>query len=68
MQAEQIQRTYETAVEIAARFKVSRRTVLYWVEAGIVPTVFHVGRIVRFDPDAVEEALRTHSRKGGTAA
>jgi excisionase family DNA binding protein len=47
-----------TAAQIADQFQVSRRSVYRWAAAGFLPTVrIGSGRTVRFDPDAVSEAL-----------
>ena len=48
----------ESAKEIASHYGVSRRKVLDWYYAGIIPAAMHVGRVLRFDPVEVEAALR----------
>ena len=50
---------YETASEMAERLHVSRRSVLRWAAAGAIPCLRSPGgRTVRFDPVAVEAALK----------
>lgn len=46
-----------TADEIGAPLGVTGRTVLNWAEAKKIPIAFRLGKIVRFDPAAVAEAL-----------
>ncbi len=45
-----------TADQIGAALNVTARTVLYWGEAGTIPTALRCGRIVRFHPMAVARA------------
>lgn len=46
-----------TANQVAARFGVSVTTVNSWVRAGRIPCVRPSRRVVRFDLDAVEQAI-----------
>lgn len=48
----------ETAAQIAARYGVTDRTVLNWLYADIIPAAIRVGKVVRFDPVEVANALR----------
>ncbi len=43
--------------DVARQYKVSRRTVEYWMKQRIIPFI-KVGGCVRFDKDKVEEAIR----------
>jgi len=47
----------ETARELAGRYGLTPRTVLKWASAGLIPVAVKVGSVVRFDPDAVADAL-----------
>lgn len=47
----------ETAKEVAERYGVAHRTVLKWAKEGTVPVALRVGGVLRFDPDAVADAL-----------
>lgn len=45
-----------TAAEVAERFNVSAKTVRRWADTGRVPC-YRAGNVLRFDLDAVEQAL-----------
>jgi excisionase family DNA binding protein len=47
----------ETAKEVAARYGVAPRTVLKWAKNGTIPVAIRIGSVLRFDPDAVADAL-----------
>ena len=47
---------------VSRRYGVSRRTVVRWVEAGILPTPVMINRRMYFDEDELEEFER--QRKG----
>jgi len=55
----------DTPRDIAVLTKTTPQTVLNWYHAGIIPATFAVGRIIRFDRNAVLSALADHSKKGG---
>ncbi|MCH7225005.1 helix-turn-helix domain-containing protein [Haloferula sp. A504] len=46
------------AARMAAILSVSPRTVLYWAERDEIPVAIRKGRVIRFDPEEVFEALR----------
>lgn len=46
-----------TPIEVAKVCKVTRRTVYAWVERGILPQPQRLGRLLRFQKDAVEKLL-----------
>jgi excisionase family DNA binding protein len=46
-----------TADELATRLKVRPNTVKEWARAGKIPRVRITPKVVRYDPDAVREAL-----------
>jgi helix-turn-helix protein len=48
--------------EQAANLRVSQRTLREWRQRKIVP-FFKIGRVVFFDPERVQEALRKFERK-----
>lgn len=59
---------YLTVVEVAHYLGVSRRTILYWVAAGEIPTLELPGRIRRFDREAIDQWVRSRAvpaRAGG---
>ena len=45
------------ASHLARLLSVNSRTLHNWCEAGLIPVAYRAGRTVRFDPDAVKEAL-----------
>jgi excisionase family DNA binding protein len=45
-----------TAEEVAQLLRVDRSSVYRWVEQGLLPAI-KIGRIVRFNPDAVKAVL-----------
>ena len=47
----------ETTKEVAARYGVAPRTVLKWASAGVIPVAVKVGGVLRFDGNAVADAL-----------
>jgi excisionase family DNA binding protein len=59
---------YLSIQEVADYLSVSRRTVLYWVSAGEIPTLELPGRIRRFDREAIDKWVRSRAvpaRAGG---
>lgn len=54
-----------TPAQIAAALQVTARTVLYWSERGIIPTALRQGKIIRFHPPAVADALGITMPKSG---
>lgn len=46
-----------TVDQLAERLQVRRRTVLGWVKNGIIPVIRLTPKVLRFDPDAVIQAL-----------
>lgn len=50
--------TYMTADDIGKRLAVKGTTIRKWARQGLIPSVRLTGRVLRFDPDAVDEALR----------
>jgi len=55
-------RKYLRKKEQAAELRISVRTLEEWQQAKMVP-FFKIGRIVLFDPEAVDKALRRFERK-----
>ena len=51
-----------TKLELASIYKVSRRTISYWMTRKMIPFV-RIGNVVRFDPKQVEEALANYTVK-----
>lgn len=63
--AEQNKNAPITPKELASHFKTTVPTVLDWYHKGHIPCVIAIGRIIRFDLDAVTEALAKKPKKGG---
>lgn len=51
-----------TAADVSQHFRVSRRCITNWINARIIPCV-RVGRVLRFDPERVREALARYERQ-----
>lgn len=62
MQDEPIKKPAVTPLRIAKKYNVTTRTVLNWAEGKVIPTEIRVGRIIRFDEDAVDKALKDRSK------
>lgn len=58
-----IPQTLQSAETVGALLGVHARTIHNWARRGIIPTAIREGRTVRFDSEAVFEALkeRTHA-------
>ena len=54
--------TLETKQELAEHYKVSRRTISYWMSRKTIPYV-RIGNVVRFDLAKVDEALAAYTVK-----
>ena len=52
---------YFAVAEVADYLGVSRRTIEYWVAAGIIPSVELPGRIRRFDREAIDAWVRSRA-------
>jgi predicted site-specific integrase-resolvase len=55
-----------TAKQLANRYSTTIPTILDWYHKGVIPAIVAEGRVFRFDPGAVEEALieRAKNRSG----
>lgn len=53
-----------TPAELAARLKVTQKTIRNWHLQGRIPAAVAVGRVIRFDGEEVAEALRQEARNG----
>jgi phage terminase Nu1 subunit (DNA packaging protein) len=53
-----------TTMELAAKYRVSRCTVLRWIEAGL-PCLRPSSNVVRFDPCVVESWMRERTQLAG---
>ena len=49
-----------TIDQLATHMQVKRRTVIAWVRRGIIPVVRPSPKVLRFDPEAVKDALTVH--------
>jgi len=47
-----------TPEELAGRYAVKKSTILGWFRQGKIPAEVAVGKVYRFDPERVAEALR----------
>jgi excisionase family DNA binding protein len=54
-------RTKMTADELADVWKLQAETIRLWTRQGIIPAIRMTGKVVRYDPVEVEEALRRRS-------
>ena len=52
-----------TAKELAEFYKVSAPTISTWHREGVIPAAVHVGRVIRFDPEDVADALAKATAK-----
>jgi len=48
---------FDTAEELGKRMKVSPRTILKWAKQGKIPSMRPGPKIIRFNPQAVAQAL-----------
>ena len=49
--------SYVTPAELAARYHVSKRTILYWLEQGTITAAFRRGKVIRFNVEDVDRQL-----------
>ncbi len=47
-----------TPQEVADEFRTTKATVLRWQREGVIPAVVAVGKVYRFDMEAVRAALK----------
>ena len=55
-----------TVRDVAQQEVVSARTVLNWVERGVLHPAYKVGKVVRFTREGVERDLKAASSNGGS--
>jgi excisionase family DNA binding protein len=55
--------SYLTPAEVAAMLRVSPKTISRWVLRDSSMPVTRVGRVVRFEVEALERWLRAHARR-----
>ncbi len=48
---------YVTPADLATRYHVSKRTIHYWLEKGIITAAFRRGNVIRFVPEDVDREL-----------
>ena len=53
-----------TVRDVARQEQVSARTVLNWVQRGVLTPAYKVGKVVRFTREGVERDLRAASSNG----
>ena len=51
-----------TARELAEKLRCSERTIRAWAKAGMPSIKVSIGRLVRFDPQAVERWLQSQQK------
>lgn len=56
-----------SAGDLALKYRTSIVTIHSWRKRGVIPTKISEGRVVRFDPEAVEQALEERAAKRGGA-
>jgi len=54
-----------TAEELGKRLNLTPDTIRRWARSKIIPSLKLSGKVVRFDIDEVEEALRKRGEKNG---
>jgi excisionase family DNA binding protein len=59
---------FETPAELAARYHVSKRTILYWIANGTITPAFRRGKIIRFIAADVDRELKQTEGAGVPAA
>lgn len=52
-----------TAEKLAQNLSLSPGTIKRWTQEGIIPCLRLSGKVVRFDPDEVEQALRVKAQQ-----
>lgn len=52
-----------STAQVAERLGVSENTVRYWRHVGAGPASIKVGRLARYEPDAVEQWLLANTRQ-----
>ena len=50
-----------TAEELAERLRVRPDTIQLWTREGLIPAIRVNAKVIRYDPDEVEQALRQRS-------
>jgi hypothetical protein len=63
MTSHQTEVKLNTPAEEAAACRVTKPKLLAWYHAGVIPAVYSVGRIIRFDHDQVLKALAAQSNR-----
>lgn len=53
--------TFLTVNEIADRLRLRPDTIRLWTREGILPAIHITGKVIRYDPEEVERALRKRS-------
>lgn len=56
--------TLITAEQMGERLSLSAGTIKRWANEGIIPCLKLSGKVVRFDPEEVESALRQKALEG----
>jgi len=56
-----------TPAELGEIYKVSSDSILRWHKSGLIPSEVSVGRIIRFDREAVADALKQAADKAKKA-
>ncbi|RYD66206.1 MAG: DNA-binding protein [Verrucomicrobiaceae bacterium] len=49
---------YATPADLAARYRVSKRTIHYWLERGTIAAAFRRGNVIRFIVEDVDQQLK----------
>ena len=57
--------TFLTDAELADRLRLRPDTILLWTREGIIPAIHITGKVIRYDPEEVEQALRKRSTERG---
>jgi DNA-binding transcriptional MerR regulator len=58
---------YATPADLAARYKVAKRTINHWAQIGTITPAFRHGNIQRFIPEEVDRQLGITKPEGAAS-
>ena len=51
-------------LDVSKRMQVSQHTIRYWVKRGTLPHIRLSPKVIRFDPQVIEEHIASRKREG----